>query len=168
MTNKMRILYAEDNKVDAELTKMILEEHEFIVDIAVNGEEAWDAYNRQKPDILLLDLYMPLKDGIEVIRLIRKKDPLTCIIIYTSHGEPEREIAALDAGADRFISKDRPPNVLIAHLKALRQKMVTRLNAPHIYELSSITTFNVVARTITIQGEVILLSSSEARLLQLL
>ena len=38
MTNKMRILYAEDNKVDAELTKMILEEHEFIVDIAVNGE----------------------------------------------------------------------------------------------------------------------------------
>lgn len=41
MTNKMRILYAEDNKVDAELTKMILEEHEFIVDIAVNGEEAW-------------------------------------------------------------------------------------------------------------------------------
>ena len=106
MTNKMRILYAEDNKVDSELTKMILEEHEFIVDIAVNGEEAWDAYNRQKPDILLLDLYMPLKDGIEVIRLIRKKDPLTCIIIYTSHGEPEREIAALDAGADRFISKD--------------------------------------------------------------
>ena len=82
----MRILYAEDNKVDSELTKMILEEHEFIVDIAVNGEEAWDAYNRQKPDILLLDLYMPLKDGIEVIRLIRKKDPLTCIIIYTSHG----------------------------------------------------------------------------------
>lgn len=63
MTNKMRILYAEDNKVDSELTKMILEEHEFIVDIAVNGEEAWDAYNRQKPDILLLDLYMPLKDG---------------------------------------------------------------------------------------------------------
>ena len=168
MTNKMRILYAEDNKVDAELTKMILEEHEFIVDIAVNGEEAWNAYNRQKPDILLLDLYMPLKDGIEVILLIRKKDPLTCIIIYTSHGEPEREIAALDAGADKFISKDRPPNVLIAHLKALRQKMVTRLNAPHIYELSSITTFNVVARTITIQGEVTLLSSSEARLLQLL
>ena len=55
MTNKMRILYAEDNKVDSELTKMILEEHEFIVDIAVNGEEAWDAYNRQKPDILLLE-----------------------------------------------------------------------------------------------------------------
>ena len=79
----MRILYAEDYELEAELTKIILEENEFIVDIAVTGEEAWNAYNRQKPDILLLDLNMPLKDGIEVTRLIRKKDPLTRIIIYT-------------------------------------------------------------------------------------
>lgn len=47
----MRILYAEDYELEAELTKIILEENEFIVDIAVTGEEAWNAYNRQKPDI---------------------------------------------------------------------------------------------------------------------
>lgn len=168
MGNKMRILYAEDYELEAELTKIILEENEFIVDIAVTGEEAWNAYNRQKPDILLLDLNMPLKDGIEVTRLIQKKDPLTRIIIYTSHGEPEKEIAALDAGADEFIPKNRTPDVLIAHLKALRQKMITCLNVPHVYELSPITTFNAVARTVTIQGEATLLSSSEVRLLQLL
>lgn len=168
MGNKMRILYAEDYELEAELTKIILEENEFIVDIAVTGEEAWNAYNRQKPDILLLDLNMPLKDGIEVTRLIRKKDPLTRIIIYTSHGEPEKEIAALDAGADEFIPKNRTSDVLIAHLKALRQKMLTCLNAPQVYELSPITTFNAAARTVTIQGETTLLSSSEARLLQLL
>ena len=108
MGNNMRILYAEDNELDAELTKIILEEHEFTVDIVTKGDEAWDAYNRQKPDILLLDLNLPQKDGIEVTRLIRQKDPHTHIIIYTSHGEPEREIAALDAGADEFIPKDRP------------------------------------------------------------
>jgi two-component response regulator len=168
MGNKMRILYAEDYELEAELTKIILEENEFIVDIAADGEKAWDAYNRQKPDILLLDLNMPQKDGIEVTRLIRKKDPLTRIIIYTSHGEPEKEIAALDAGADEFIPKNRTPDVLIAHLKALRHKMITCLNVPHVYELSPITTFNVVTRTVTIQGEATLLSSSEARLLQLL
>lgn len=121
MGNNMRILYAEDNELDAELTKIILEEHEFTVDIVTKGDEAWDAYNRQKPDILLLDLNLPQKDGIEVTRLIRQKDPHTHIIIYTSHGEPEREIAALDAGADEFIPKDRTPDVLIAHLKILRQ-----------------------------------------------
>ena len=74
MGNKMRILYAEDYELEAELTKIILEENEFIVDIAADGEKAWDAYNRQKPDILLLDLNMPQKDGIEVTRLIRKKN----------------------------------------------------------------------------------------------
>lgn len=63
----MRILYAEDYELEAELTKIILEENEFIVDIAVTGEEAWNAYNRQKPDILLLDLNMPLKTGIRSI-----------------------------------------------------------------------------------------------------
>ena len=56
MGNKMRILYAEDNELDAKLTKILLEEHEFTVAIAADGEKAWDAYNRQKPDILLLDL----------------------------------------------------------------------------------------------------------------
>ena len=168
MGNKMRILYAEDYELDAELTKILLEEHEFTVDIAADGEEAWNAYNRQKPDILLLDLNIPQKDGIEVTRLIRQKDPHTHIIIYTSHGEPEREIAALDAGADEFIPKDRTPDVLIAHLKILRKKMIARLNVPHVYELSPITTFNAVARTLTIQGETILLGSGEARLLQLL
>ena len=166
MGNKMRILYAEDYELDAELTKILLEEHEFTVDIAADGKKAWDAYNRQKPDILLLDLNIPRKDGIEVTRLIRQKDPHTHIIIYTSHGEPEREIAALDAGADEFIPKDRTPDVLIAHLKILRQKMIAHLNLPHVYELSPITTFNAVARTLTIQGETILLG--EARLLQLL
>jgi len=168
MGNKMRILYAEDYELDAELTKILLEEHEFTVDIAANGQEAWDAYNRQKPDILLLDLDMPQKDGIEVTRLVRQKDPHTHIIIYTTHGEPEREIAALDAGANEFIPKDRTPDVLIAHLKILRQKMIAPLNIPHVYELSPITTFNTVARTLTIQGEIISLGSGEARLLQLL
>ena len=59
MGNKMRILYAEDYELDAELTKILLEEHEFTVDIVTKGDEAWDAYNRQKPDILLLDLNLP-------------------------------------------------------------------------------------------------------------
>ena len=158
MGNKMRILYAEDYELDAELTKILLEEHEFTVDIAADGKKVWDAYN----------LNIPRKDGIEVTRLIRQKDPHTHIIIYTSHGEPEREIAALDAGADEFIPKDRTPDVLIAHLKILRQKMIAHLNLPHVYELSPITTFNAVARTLTIQGETILLGSGEARLLQLL
>ena len=80
MGNKMRILYAEDYELDAELTKILLEEHEFTVDIAADGKKAWDAYNRQKPDILLLDLNIPRKDGIEVTRLIRQKDPHTHIL----------------------------------------------------------------------------------------
>ena len=103
MENKNSILYAEDDALGAELIKAILERNHFLVDIASDGEKAWESYKRKKPDILLLDLDMPQKNGLEVTRLIREQDKQTHIIVYTSHGEAEREIAILDAGADEFI-----------------------------------------------------------------
>lgn len=167
MDTTIRILYAEDDADGAKLTKMILEKENFEVEIAPNGAKAWDAYKKQKPDILLVDLDMPKIDGLELTRMIRENDRQTHIIVYTSHGEPSKEIAVLDAGADEFIPKDSP-EVLIAHMKRLRDRIKGCMNIPHLYQLSKHTTYNSITREVTIDGITKRLPKNEGRFLQLL
>ena len=147
MDTTIRILYAEDDADGAKLTKMILEKENFEVEIVLNGAKAWDAYKKQKPDILLVDLDMPKIDGLELTRMIRENDRQTHIIVYTSHGEPAKEIAVLDAGADEFIPKGSP-EVLIAHMKRLRDRIKGCMNIPHLYQLSKHTTYNSITREV--------------------
>ena len=168
MENKINILYAEDDLLGATLTRAILEKHNFRVEIAPDGEEAWKAYKRKKPDILLLNLDMPGINGLQLTQLVRKQDLQTFIIVYSLHGEAEKEIAILDAGADEFICKERPPEILVAYLKRISQKIMTNLNTPHLYQLSPRTTYNSSARTLTIDGESTSLKTIDARFLQLL
>ena len=167
MDTTIRILYAEDDADGAKLTKMILEKENFDVEIALNGAKAWDAYKKQKPDILLVDLDMPKIDGLELIRMIRENDRQTHIIVYTSHGEPSKEIAVLDAGADEFIPKGSP-EILIAHMKRLRDRIKGCMNIPHLYQLSKHTTYNSITREVTIDGITKRLPKNEGRFLQLL
>ncbi|HAH71803.1 DNA-binding response regulator [Butyricimonas virosa] len=167
MDTTIRILYAEDDADGAKLTKMILEKENFDVEIALNGAKAWDAYKKQKPDILLVDLDMPKIDGLELTRMIRENDRQTHIIVYTSHGEPSKEIAVLDAGADEFIPKGSP-EVLIAHMKRLRDRIKGCMNIPHLYQLSKHTTYNSITREVTIDGITKRLPKNEGRFLQLL
>ena len=165
---KISILYAEDDEFGAKLTKTILEKENFEVEIVSDGSEAWKAYKERKPDILLLDLDMPGKDGLEITRLVREHDQQTPILVYTTHGEPAKEVAVLDAGADEFINKERPPEVLIAYMKRVREKIKKYLNIPHVYRLSDHTTYNSITRELIIDGITTQLKTIDGRFLQLL
>ena len=165
---KISILYAEDDEFGAKLTKTILEKENFEVEIVSDGSEAWKAYKERKPDILLLDLDMPGKDGLEITRLVREHDQQTPILVYTTHGEPAKEVAVLDAGADEFINKERPPEVLIAYMKRVREKIKKYMNIPHLYRLSDHTTYNSITRELTIDGITTQLKTIDGRFLQLL
>ena len=165
---KISILYAEDDEFGAKLTKTILEKENFEVEIVSDGSEAWKAYKERKPDILLLDLDMPGKDGLEITRLVREHDQQTPILVYTTHGEPAKEVAVLDAGADEFINQDRPPVVLIAYLKRVREKIKKYRNLPHLYRLSDHTTYNSITRELIIDGITTQLKTIDGRFLQLL
>lgn len=168
MNTKLKILYAEDDASGAKLTKMILEKEDFEVKIAPNGAKAWKMYKEWKPEILLLDLDMPKKDGLELTQMVRENDRQTYIIIYTSHSAPAKEVAALDAGADEFMSKDRSPEVLIARMKRVREKITGCMNIPNLYNLSNHTTYNSITREVTIDGITTRLPKIEGRFLQLL
>lgn len=165
---KISILYAEDDEFGAKLTKTILEKENFEVEIVSDGSEAWKAYKERKPDILLLDLDMPGKDGLEITRLVREHDQQTPILVYTTHGEPAKEVAVLDAGADEFINKERPPEVLIAYMKLVREKIKKYMNIPHLYRLSDHTTYNSITRELIIDGITTQLKTIDGRFLQLL
>ncbi|MFR3328768.1 MAG: response regulator transcription factor [Odoribacter splanchnicus] len=165
---KISILYAEDDEFGAKLTKTILEKENFEVEIVSDGSEAWKAYKERKPDILLLDLDMPGKDGLEITRLVREHDQQTPILVYTTHGEPAKEVAVLDAGADEFINKERPPEVLIAYMKRVREKIKKYMNIPHLYRLSDHTTYNSITRELIIDGITTQLKTIDGRFLQLL
>ena len=165
---KISILYAEDDEFGAKLTKTILEKENFEVEIVSDGSEAWKAYKERKPDILLLDLDMLGKDGLEITRLVREHDQQTPILVYTTHGEPAKEVAVLDAGADEFINKERPPEVLIAYMKRVREKIKKYMNIPHLYRLSDHTTYNSITRELIIDGITTQLKTIDGRFLQLL
>lgn len=165
---RIRILYAEDDDFGAEMTKTILEKENFDVKTVPDGIKAWNIYKEWKPDILLLDLDMPGKDGLELTRMVRKRDQQIHIIVYTSHGEPAKEVAVLDAGADEFINKGRPPEVLTAYMKRVREKIKKSMNIPNLYYLSAHTTYNSITREVTIDGTVTQLKKTDGRFLQLL
>jgi two component transcriptional regulator, winged helix family len=166
--NHTRILYAEDNRRTAELLQKILELHGYSVEIAPDGKTAWSAYCRERPNILLLDLDLPEIDGVELTHRIRTKDSTTHVIIYTSHGDREHEIDALDAGADEFFSKDKDAELLARHLNNLRNRITKGINHPHAYQLSPVTSYNSASRVLTIGEKQIQLPPTDARFLQLL
>jgi two-component system, sensor histidine kinase and response regulator len=107
---RYRILVAEDNLVNQKLIKRILEKRGFSVDIADNGEETVKNVNRGQYDLVLMDIQMPVMDGLEATRLIRKREldsnkrriPIVALTAHAMKGDRER---FLEAGMNAYISK---------------------------------------------------------------
>jgi len=90
-----------------------------VVGEAENGEKAVDAYGRLLPDVVLMDLRMPIQDGVQATRAIRQIDPQGAVIILTTHQGDEEIHAALEAGAMGYILKNSPGDDLAAALRAV-------------------------------------------------
>lgn len=84
-----------------------------VVAEASNGVEAVDAYERYRPDVTLLDLRMPVMEGVEAVRRIRERDPLAKVIVLTTYDTDEDISRALKAGAKAYILKDISADGLI-------------------------------------------------------
>jgi DNA-binding NarL/FixJ family response regulator len=80
---------------------------------ASNGQEAIDAFERYKPDVTLLDLRMPVMEGVEAVRQIRERDPLAKVIVLTTYDTDEDISRALKAGAKAYVLKDISADLLI-------------------------------------------------------
>ncbi|ESP89520.1 chemotaxis protein CheY [Candidatus Halobonum tyrrellensis] len=110
-----RVLIADDSEFMRSLLREILEGEFEIVGEAENGVEAVDMYGEHEPDIVMMDIVMPIRDGIEATSEITSSNDDASVIMCTSVGQEEKMKAAIKAGAQGYITKPfQKPNVLDA------------------------------------------------------
>ncbi len=105
--NGIRVLVAEDNRTNQAIVKAILKSAKVVADIANNGQEAVDALQKAQYDLVLMDMQMPVMDGYEATRTIRKKPEFASlpIIAMTAHAMKGDEQKCIDAGMNSYITK---------------------------------------------------------------
>ena len=131
------ILIADDNMEIIKILKPYIEKESFNVIFALDGEEALLKFKHYNPVLILLDIMMPLMDGIEVCNKIRKESN-TPIIMITAKGEDADKILGLNSGADDYIIKPFSPGEVVARIKAvLRRITPVENNKPSIIKYSS-------------------------------
>ena len=118
----MRILYAEDERSLSEAVVDILEYHNYVVDAVCDGETALAYAQLEEYDGIILDIMMPKKSGLEVMRQLRKNGCTTPIMLLTAKSEIEDQIIGLDAGADDYLPKPFEMEFLLAHVRALLRR----------------------------------------------
>lgn len=122
----MRILIVEDNVKLAGYMKQMLEENSYSVDTYVDGKTGERVARSDSYDLVILDIMLPERDGIEVCKNLRKDDVNIPIIMITAKGEVDDKVAGLDSGADDYLVKPFDMKELLARTKALlRRPQVT-------------------------------------------
>ncbi len=126
MSSKTKVVLAEDEISLGMIIKESLESREFEVILCGNGELAWDNYKSSKPDILVLDVMMPKKDGFSLAEQIRKIDPFTPIIFLTSKSQTEDVVKGFGQGGNDYIRKPFSMEELIVRIKAQLDRKLIR------------------------------------------
>ena len=109
------VLIVDDSEFMRNLLREILEEEFEIAGEAENGVEAVELYKEHDPDLVMMDIVMPIRDGIEATTEIKESDSSARIIMCTSIGQEEKMKAAVRAGADGYITKPfQKPSVMEA------------------------------------------------------
>ena len=170
---KWKILLADDSRDVNEAVKETLVEYGFDVVQAFDGEEAFDLYCREKPDLAFLDYLMPKMDGIDVLEEIRTVDPDALVVLITGEGTEEIAVKAMKAGAADYITKpfSVPYLVHIAnklirdhemHLDNIRLK--TRGDAYKDYLVTITETMGEAVLTIDAKGTIQFMNSMARKL----
>lgn len=117
-----KILVVEDEEIIRFGLQENLEMEGYEVDVAEDGEQAVQKADSFRPDLVLLDLMLPKKSGIEVCRVIRKKHPRTYIIMLTAKTDEMSKVAGLEMGADDYVTKPFSVTELLARIKAFLRR----------------------------------------------
>jgi two-component system, NarL family, response regulator LiaR len=114
MSETIRVVIADDHAIVREGMRRLLDREGYsIVGEASDGEEALEQIRRARPDIVVLDLKMPRKDGLTVIRELRDEQPDAKILVLTSFDDDDKVFAAIKLGAQGYLLKDSPPELLL-------------------------------------------------------
>jgi DNA-binding response OmpR family regulator len=161
--SKIKVLLAEDEASLGMIVKESLESRDFIVFHAENGEEALEIYQKEAPDILVLDVMMPLKDGFTLAKEIRLENKRIPIIFLTAKSQTSDVLEGFNHGGNDYLKKPFSMEELIVRIKALLQRVELNTNVDRIKIGEYI--FNYTKQTLAYFDVLETLTHREAQLL---
>jgi len=120
-TRQEKILVVDDEEHIIELVELYLEKEGYRVTSALDGDAAVEKFLSEKPDLLVLDIMLPGKDGLEVLREIRKTSQVPVIMLTARESEVDK-VVGLELGADDYLTKPFSPRELVARVKAVLRR----------------------------------------------
>ena len=124
----MKLLLVEDEKQLSEALQQILIRNKYSVDAVYNGEEGLLYALSGVYDVIILDIMLPKLNGLEILKIIRKRKISTPVILLTAKGTVEDRILGLDLGADDYLPKPFAPEELLARLRAITRRNSELIN----------------------------------------
>ncbi len=162
----LTILYAEDEEGIRKNITDSLKYYMKDVYEASNGQEAYDIYKEKKPDIILSDIHMPIMDGIEFVKKLRKEDRSTPVVMITAHTDKKYLLEAVELHMEKYIVKPLELDELFDILKKCVN--VLKINDITILEVDSNYSYDYDRKELLYKDEVIILNKKEMSFLELL
>mgnify|MGYP002239472681 CR=1 FL=1 len=154
--DKQKVLIADDEAPIREILKIYCEKEGFDVIEAADGAEAILKVQSEKPDIIILDIMMPVLDGLEVCKQVRKMSDIP-IIMLTAKDDDDDRILGLEIGADDYITKPFNNREVIARVKAV----LRRSSAVKKTKQAGVRTLNTAGSALTWKNTRLLLSAKK-------
>ncbi len=167
MTPDPKILVVDDEPPIRRLLKTALTAQSWRVEEAADGLEALDFLRRSKVDLIVLDLGLPGLEGLDVIRRLREAGNVTPIIVLSSRGDEKGKVAALDLGADDYVTKPFGVEELAARIRAALRHRLQQEGEKPVFQSGPLS-MDLVRRTVSVSGEPVKLTPREYDLLRLL
>lgn len=161
--DKIKVLLAEDETSLGMIVKESLESRDFVVYHAENGEEALEIYTKNEPDILVLDVMMPKKDGFTLAKEIRETNKSIPIIFLTAKSQTADVLEGFNLGGNDYLKKPFSMEELIVRIKALLSRIEVKTNLELIKIGNYI--FNFTKQTLEFDDVKVNLTHREAELL---
>ncbi|ABN52034.1 DNA-binding response OmpR family regulator [Acetivibrio thermocellus AD2] len=162
----MKILLVEDEVRLSEALVHTLKKNNYIVDVAFDGITGQQMAETNMYNVIILDRMLPKKDGLDVLRDLRKQGVTTPVLILTAKDSVKNRVEGLDSGADDYLTKPFSKSELLARIRALgrRQSEIFVNEEINIGNMS----FNCMKGEIKVNGQTIKLTSKESQILEIL
>ena len=161
----MRLLLVEDDAMIGEAVLQVLRTEHYAVDWVRDGLMADAALKSEQYDLVLLDLGLPKRDGLDVLRALRQRRDAVPVLVATARDGVAERIAGLDAGADDYVLKPYDIDELLARIRALLRRSAGR--GEPVFEHKGVS-LNPATREATVHGQPVSLSAREWAVLEAL
>lgn len=165
MSEKPTALVIDDERQIRRLLRIVLEENDYRVLESDSGKQGLSDIALRRPDVVLLDLGLPDMDGMAVLKRLREWSRAP-VLILSVRDRPDEKVAALDAGADDYVTKPFEASELLARLRAIQRR--APFGTEDAYFQAGHLTIDFNSHTVTVKGDEVKLTATEYSLLKVL